>query len=149
VGLERLGERHTALQLLADVGEDGLEPLVVGALLDHPHGVDDRDAGAHEGRHLPGEVHHLLARHALRRDLDLGEALLLLDLQDLEVLTEEIVLGRGEAHPLDGGLDLLTIRATAVYLKTATLGSPPGIGPAHAQTHIRECRSFASLRQSW
>src|SRR4029079_9724222 len=64
---------------------------------------------AHERGHLPGEVHDLLARHALRRQLELVEGLLDLDLLDLEVAQEELVPERVLARRLQLLLDLVPI----------------------------------------
>ena len=77
---DRVRERHTVLDLLAHLAEDLLEALVARALLDDLERVGDRDAGAHERRHLAREVHDLLLRDALRRELELVEALALLEL---------------------------------------------------------------------
>ena len=103
---ERVGERHTVVDLLAHRREDLPEALVRRPFLDHFERFGDRDARAHERGHLPREVHDLLLRDALRRELELVEALLLLDLLHLEVAHQQLVAERVLAGRLECVLDL-------------------------------------------
>ena len=84
VGCRRGGEGVARLELGDHVEEDPLEQLVGRLLGDQLQGLHDRDARFDEDAQLAREVHDLLALDRLLRDLELEDALVLLDVDRLQ-----------------------------------------------------------------